>query len=129
MQPKPIETITLKNGLNLELWDASRRVAADRWQVILKARIEIPVSDRWFGDATGLPAPLAEMRSALGERVCFEYQNMRNFVDAGEKEAVLNRMSVSLADNALRYYSHPDFAARWLVKQYGEYKARRAQHS
>lgn len=129
MEPKLIETIALNNGLKLELWDVSRQVAADRWQVVLKARIDIPVSDHWFSDTVRLPGPLADMRSALGDRVWFEYQNMRNFVDVGEKEAAMNQMKASLVDNALHYYSHPDFAARWLVKQYREYQARRSQRA
>lgn len=129
MEPTLIETIALDNGLTLTLWDASRRVAADRWQVTLKARIEIQVSDRWFGDPARLPAPLTELRSALGEKVCFEYQNMRNFIDAAEKETAWNQMKASLMDNALHYYSHPDFAARWMAKQYREYQARRASRA
>lgn len=126
MEPTLIESISLKNGLILELWDNSRPVAGDRWQVTLKARINIPVSEDWFADLSRLPAPLKDLREALGDRVCFEYQNMRNFIDVNEKEAALNQMRVSLVDNAVHYYSHPDFAARWLAKQYREYQMKGA---
>lgn len=113
-----IERIDLKNGLKLELYDFSRPLAGDRWYVELKARIEIPVEERWFGSKHTLPADIVTLRKELGQQVVFEYHNKRNFISETEKESVFRQMCSNLKNNARNYYNHPDFAALYLLKQY-----------
>ena len=66
MKPLPVETIRLKNGLDLEIHDLSRKVAADRWRVELLASFSIPVDDRWFNPTLPAPAESAALRATLG---------------------------------------------------------------
>ncbi len=118
METQPVESIELENGLNLEIHDLSRRVAADRWYVELKACIPVPVSKTSFTQNTAAPTDIETLREALGEQVVFEHRNIRNFIDEKDKPVILEEMHNSLKTNAQRYFNHPDFAARFLVKQY-----------
>jgi hypothetical protein len=119
MTQQPLTTLTLDNQLTLCLFDASRKIAGDRWRVEIVLQIDIPVSETWFTGGP-LPASLAELKEMLGETVRFEYRDQRSFVDAGEKEDLLAKMQADLLVLAHRYYGHPDFAARFLTKTFLE---------
>ncbi len=118
MEPQPIETRRLKNGLTLTIHDLSRKVAADRWRVELSARITISVEECWFGPALPAPAGLSDMRAALGEAARIEYRDIRNFVDEREKTVLFEAMRATVYRNAESYYSRPDFPGRFLIRQY-----------
>lgn len=45
MEQTLIKTIELSNGLKLNFYDISRKLAGDRWYVGLIARIDIPLID------------------------------------------------------------------------------------
>ncbi len=124
METQPMERVELENGLNLEVYDLSRRVAADRWYVELKACIPIPVSEASFTQNVAAPTDIKTLREALGDQVVFEHRNTRNFIDENDKEAVMKEMRRSLKTNAERYFNHPDFAARFLLKQYKTFLSR-----
>lgn len=121
MTPKKIESIELDNGLTLNLYDASRKVAADRWLIKLEANIEIEVSDHHFNDKTPLPAPLAQMRAKLGDKISYTYKDERNFVDRSNKDALFGQMQTSILAQK-PYYSNPDFAARFIIKEFARHR-------
>ena len=120
MTPQPLASQTLGNQLTLNLFDASRKMLADRWQIELVLRIDVPVSEACFGGELPPPAPQDELIAALGETTRFEYRDRRTFVDAAEKAALMARMQAALLDMAPRYYGHPEFAARFITKKYLE---------
>lgn len=120
MTQRPLATETLENQLTLNLFDASRKMAADRWLVEVVLQIEVPVRAKWFDDKLTPPAPLADMTAVLGECFNFEYRDRRTFVDAGEKDALVDKMRADLIAMAPRYYGHPAFAARLISKRYRE---------
>ena len=117
MEPRHIESIALENGLKLEILDNSLKVAQDRWQVTVIARIEIEVTDRWFNDRLAPPARSDQLRNKLGDTVRFVSQVERNFVDDREKKSVLQQIQGRLLAN-IKYYSHPDFAARFIIREF-----------
>jgi hypothetical protein len=125
MTQRQIATKTLENQLTLNLFDASRKMAADRWLVEVVLQIEVPVRADWFNDELTPPAPLADMIAVLGERLSFEYRDRRTFVDAGEKDALVEKMQTDLLAMAPRYYGHPAFAARLIGKRYRDKAAPR----
>ena len=53
MYEKLIETIALKNGLALEIYDQSRKIAGDRWLVKIAAKIDIPIDSLNLDQAFG----------------------------------------------------------------------------
>ena len=112
-----IESIKMTNGLTLNLYDASRKVAADRWLVKLEARINITVTEDHFNNKVTLPAPLDQLRAKLGDAVTYTYQTERNFVDQRDKAAIFGQMQAGLLAKK-PYYGHPDFAARYIIKEF-----------
>lgn len=117
MTPEKIESIELDNGLTLNLFDLSRKVASDRWLVKLEAAIDINVTEDYFNDKVPMPVPISEMRAKLGDRATYTYQAERNFVDAKDKDALLGQLQSNLLAQ-IRYYSHTNFAGRFLIKEY-----------
>ena len=47
---KHLEKITLPNGLHLDVWDASRRIAADTTKVELVIKMNIPFAADHFAE-------------------------------------------------------------------------------
>jgi hypothetical protein len=117
MTQTPLATLTLDNQLTLSLFDASRKIAGDRWRVEIVLQIDVPVSEAWFS-TNPPPATLDELKQVLGESVRFEYRDQRTFVDTSEKDKLLAKMQVDLLAMAPRYYGHPEFAPRLLTKTF-----------
>jgi hypothetical protein len=108
----------LSNGLWLEIWDCSRPVAGDRWQVALEARINVPVN------AANLPPELAPEESAvskiLGPEVVFRRREERNFISVEQVQEILEEMESRLLALATAYLGHQDFAPRIIRQKYAE---------
>lgn len=119
METDIVDTIPLTSGLKLKIRDTSRKVAGDRWRVELVASIVVPVSQDWFTNTIVSPAPIDELKHAMGDCVEFEYKTTRNFIDEREKNAVFDQLKAGLYEHR-KYYEHPDFAARLIVKKYAE---------
>jgi hypothetical protein len=123
---KLIRSIDLKNGLRLEVLDSSRNIAGDRWQVVLTTRIKIPVDKLSNGDDIETAVNMDDIISTLGESVQFEQKRERNFIDAKEKDEVLNNLIESFSASTLDYVSNPDFPKRYLLRQYKDYLKKRS---
>lgn len=110
----------LRNGLILEIWDLSRPVAGDRYQVVLEARVNIRL------EAINLPGEpasrKAEIIAALGPELVYTRREERNFIDAKEAQGLLEEMETRLLALAAAYLGHPDFAPRLIHKKYQEYQ-------
>jgi hypothetical protein len=110
----------LDNGFCLEFWDLSRPVAGDRWQVVLEARVAVPIT------AATLPPDLrprqAQVTAALGREILFSQKEVRNFMAAGEVGDLLKEMEARLLSALSAYLVHPDFAGRLIRKKFTEYQ-------
>jgi hypothetical protein len=107
----PIQSVALKNGLTLDIYDHSRILTGDRWRVAITAKIEIPVGC--------IETPQAEaVQAALGNHLVFEQSRKRHFVDADLKDAVLQELIDSLLSSLRVYISHPEFAQRFAIREY-----------
>jgi hypothetical protein len=113
---------SLPNGLILELYDCSRPMAGDRWQVILEVRLPIPVS------VASLPPDLAdraqEVVVALGPEIIFTQKEVHHFIDARKVPACLEEMQTRLVEGLKGYLGHPDFARRYIRKKFAEHQKR-----
>ena len=118
MEERLIETVALDNQLTLKILDASRAVAADRWHILLIARVEVPLSQIDFENDTLMNPGMEDLEKIVGDRVVFEQRQERNFVDQAEKKTFLKHLSKSLITTITGYLSHPDFAARLALKEY-----------
>jgi hypothetical protein len=123
MEERIIKTVTMENGLKLELLDESRPIAGDRWLVQLNLRIVIPLT----GELVRSLPDGEILHREYG--LILEYTNemKRHFVDGRDRERVLE----GFVDIALKekqpYLSHPDFAGRMAVSRLAELKREKPQ--
>ncbi|MFP4040380.1 MAG: hypothetical protein ACLFS7_07550 [Desulfosudaceae bacterium] len=123
MTEELLERCRLENGLELFLYDASRRVAGDRWQVVLIVRAEVPVVASLLALPDGKSGD--DIRSVLGDSLVWEQRRERNFIDEKEKKAVFEAMVRRFNDNTRGYLAHPDFAAKFIARRYDDLAKKR----
>ena len=120
MEETLIETITLPNGLILELWDTSRPMAGDRWRVSLLAKVEIPVLPEYFSTLDNGEQAYQELLSAYGFPLVFTQEKNRHFVDEKDSKNVFAELCQRFKDNLLSYLGNPRFASLYAMKKYGD---------
>mgnify|MGYP000651644748 CR=1 FL=1 len=125
MAEKLIETIDLENNLQLKLFDGSRKIAADRHQLKLIARIEVPVEMALpTGDDTS-DVSREKLNDILGNTAIFEQVRERNFVEDEKKDEVFQDLRQSILNHARQYYAHPDFGKKFILRQFNDATKRR----
>ena len=124
MPPKKIKSINFQNGLNVKLYDISRKLAGDRWYVGLLIQIDIPISDSLLNEKLLAPYSIEEIKNALGETICFEQKRERHFIDKLKKKDLLHDFTESFLKSYLTYFIHPDFASKYVLKEYKKYLER-----
>jgi hypothetical protein len=72
MKLQLLKTIDLKNSMQLNIFDGSRKLAGDRWLVTMVARMEIPVSEVLMKDEHQSKESVDAIIKVLGEKVLFE---------------------------------------------------------
>ena len=118
---KIIDQQHLENGIELLLYDRSRITAGDRWQVELRCEAHIPIDESYWDVATPEEAKLLQdIRRILGGRLIFITTKQRNFIDATEREAVLQEMVQQVHSSMLEYLKKPHFPKEFFKKQYRE---------
>lgn len=120
MKEKLIKTVDLKNTLTLELFDASRKIAGDRYLVSLISRIKIPINNNLFDEKDAKKSNIDDIIKELGKTTLFEKKSDRNFVDEKEKDIILNKLRDQVLTNIVQYYSHADFGKKYVLKKYHE---------
>jgi hypothetical protein len=116
---KIIDQQYLENGIELLLYDRSRVTAGDRWQVELKCEAHIPIDESYWEMVTHEEAHLLpDIRKILGDRLVFVATKQRNFVDANERETVLQEMVHQVYSSMLEYLKKPQFPQEFFKKQY-----------
>ena len=122
MEKTLLRKIDLKNGLTLEFMDESRKVAGDRYLVVLRTKVIVPVEAKWFPEKDPAQPALEDILARVGAAVTFEQVKKRNFVDEREKPDVLEDIMAVAADYGVRYIGHPDFPRKLILKRYHEEK-------
>jgi len=122
MLPKKlVETIELKNGLFLKLYDCSRRVAGDRWYIGLLAEVEVPVT---YSDLEVLGGKRQDIQSFLEETqgtVVFQMKEERNFIDERERGEIFDGLLLALKSSCIGYMGHKAFAFGLIRKRFQEH--------
>ncbi|MBW2406415.1 MAG: hypothetical protein JRF17_03525 [Deltaproteobacteria bacterium] len=126
MEQTLIKTMELRNGLKLDLYDISRKLAGDRWYVGMIAQIDIPLTDSLLTNQLLSNYRLEEIRNALGEVVSFQKKMDRHFIAEGEKDALLHGLMDSFIKSSLSYLSHPDFSIKYVHKEIKAYLKQQA---
>jgi len=118
MNEKLIKTILLKNGLTLEIYDESREIVEDRWLVKMAAKIDIPIDHLHLGDGLNKQVSLNSLKQSFDNFARYEQKRERNFVGDQQKDSVFNDLVTSFLTSTREYLSHPNFAARYAVREH-----------
>lgn len=118
MAGKLIQTIDLVNNMQLNFYDASRKMAGDRWLVSLVIRMEIPVKAALLHEGRPSTETPEEVEKVLGEKVLFEQKRERIFVDEKDKKTALTEMSEMFLNSVLQYLSHEAFPKQYVMRIY-----------
>jgi hypothetical protein len=119
-----LETISLPNGLILELWNKSRPMAGDRWFISLLAKIEIPVLPEYFSTLDNGEEAYRDLLAAYGDPLVFTQEKTRHFVDEKDTKDMLAELCQRFKDNLLSYLGNPRFASLYVMKKYGDLQDR-----
>jgi hypothetical protein len=125
MEQKFIKTIELSNGLKLDFYDISRKLAGDRWYVGLIAKIDIPLIDSLPTNQHLSHYSVEEIRNTLGESVRFQQILERHYIDEREKDDLLKSLMDSFIKRTLKYLSLPDFPGKYVLKEFRAYRKRK----
>ena len=125
MEQTLIKTIELSNGLKLDFYDISRKLAGDRWYVGLIARIDIPLIDSLLTNQHLSQYSVEEIRNMLGKSVRFQQKRERHYIDEREKDDLLNGLMDSFIKRTLNYLSLPDFPGKYILKEFQTYRKRK----
>jgi hypothetical protein len=117
MAEELIKKIGLTNGLTLELYDASRRVAGDRWLVSLVAKIAIPNNSPFLDKADASCNDMEAFQKAFGEKILFEKKRARNFIEERKKEETLEGLMTSFLSASLFYLSNDEFPRNFVLSE------------
>ena len=113
-----ITSIPLENGLTISFYDGSRKIAADRWQIVVIARINIAVDQVQF---TQMDRDVrSKLIQTIGDQIVFEKKMTRNFIDEKQKEVIVNSLYKSFLQNTMSYISHRQFAEKFVLKTYAD---------
>ena len=120
MKEKLIKTIDLENGLQLNLYDGSRKLVGDRWLVSLIVRMDVPVTEVLKRNGRESMENLNEIKDMLGESVLFEKKREKIYVDNTEKETVFKELCDMFLNSSLYYLSKEIFPKQYILKTYKE---------
>jgi len=102
------------NGLRLELFDASRHYFGGYWRLSIEARCLVPLSAAGSDDSTHLE----ELRRQLGDPVPFVRAVEQMAVPPERVDGARAALQERLLAQLVPLVEHPDFAARFLAKEY-----------
>ncbi|MFH0996974.1 MAG: hypothetical protein V1844_15980 [Pseudomonadota bacterium] len=117
-EEKLISSIFLENDLLISFYDESKKIAVDRWQVTVTARIEILTAQVQFTRMD--PEKRSEILQVIGEKINYEKKLIRNFIEEKQKEEVVTALYESFLQITRPYFSHRQFAERFVIKTYAD---------
>ena len=118
-----VEYMTLENNLRLEILDASRPIAGDRWLVHLVARVTVPLSPEILQNV-----PNGELlEREFGGAIEYVSEMKKHFVDKKDRDAVFKRFTDVVHNEKKPYLSHLKFAERLVLRRLAELKRDKPQ--
>ena len=120
MKEELIKTLDLENGLQLNVYDASRKLVGDRWLVSLIVRMDVPVTAALKKNSSESVENIDKIKDMLGDSVLFEKKREKIFVDTAEKETVFKELCDMFLNSSLNYLSKEIFPKQYILKTYKE---------
>ncbi len=123
-EKKMIEEIKLDNGLKVEFYDYSRKVAGDRWLIGLLVKIPMKVDRTDFSAFDNADELYEKFIEQNGTEIAFQLHKERNFIDEREKAEVFGALLSNLKKHALGYMGHQAFSENFKRKKIQEFQER-----
>jgi hypothetical protein len=117
-EEKLISSIPLENDLLVSFYDESKKIVGDRWQVVVIAIIQIVTDQVHFTRMD--PEKRSEIIQVVGKQINYEKKLIRNFVGEKQKEEIVKAMFESFLQITRPYFSHRQFAERFVLKTYAD---------
>jgi len=118
MDEKIIKKLDLENNLCVTIYDRSKKLIGDRYQVVLDAEMEIPITPSVLEKNNQFSLEIKEVNKILGDKIVFQHTKEKIFIDEKEKESLLHTMIDSFIMDIVPYLSRPDFPVKFIKKQY-----------
>ncbi len=110
---KLVEKISLSNGLILEIWDYSRKLAGDRWLVGFLAQVGVEPEASHFSS----PYYYEKFKEETDGKVYYRYRKERTFVPEDRVGELFKGMKESFLTAVKPYLSKPDFKERLIAHE------------
>ncbi len=105
---KLIEKIALPNGLQLNIFDLSREIAADTVKVEISFQAEINLEKSFFADEESY----RQVADIFGNTLTYEYKMERTFVSKERRNAVRTELVQTFKNNSLNYLGAENFSQK-----------------
>ena len=93
--------------------------------VCVKINVTIPVEKKWFDNNPVDDEKFRQIKVALGEAVVFQKKIERHFISDGKKAQILKEIWDNAMDMGMKYLSRDDFAAKYILKVFGDHQGSR----
>lgn len=128
-----VENIGLPNGLEIEIYDYSRKVAGDRWFVGFMARVPVAIKEEHFLNAlrndkkyaSQIAELFEEFKEKYGHVVYFEIKKERNFIDQQARDGLWEEIFNNFKTHVLNYMKHKEFEQRFMNRRIQEFLEKR----
>lgn len=116
---KLIETITLPNGLILEIFDLSRSIATDTVKVELSFQTKIFLKESYFTSNDDYVL----VKDIMGDEMTYKHTMERTFVKKDDEDLTRNELINTFRNNSLEYLSNANFAQKMALSKLREIKS------
>ncbi len=104
------DTLDLPNGLKVEFYDYSKKLAGDRGLIGLLVNCAVMVTPDDFKGQDDPDRLFEKFVSHNGEEIAFQIKKERNFIDEREKDEVFSQLLSNVKEHTLAYMGHKDFS-------------------
>ena len=111
---KHVENLSLPNGLSMDVWDASRQIAADTVKVELVIKMDVTFQSSHFEQEDHY----LKTRRVFGPVGNYEYRKERTFVHNSETETVFRNLLDDFKKDALPYLAKDEFPWKFSQSKY-----------
>ncbi|MFO7784823.1 MAG: hypothetical protein ACQET7_08250 [Thermodesulfobacteriota bacterium] len=120
MNESVVESISLENGLTLDILDAGRAVEGGWWLVHLIARIEVFLTPGLLDSVPDGDRLLGTLKQEYGEAIEYRTDLKKHFVSENDRHRVFQEFKDIIHREKRPYLSHPDFAKRFALSRIAE---------
>ena len=112
----------LNNGMHLSFYNDSRKVAGDRWLVVLKLETSVPLTEKMLDEISNSDE-CDFLLDKFNGNLSFVLERKRHFVDEKEVEGTLEDLMLLAENNWAEYLDRDDFAQQLFKKKLAEFEA------